>query len=180
MHTSLQHNISQSSSEFHPCVCVTYAFRRLGFQQCLLYNVFSAKSHQQAASQTAINAKRELWTMRQNVLPPSNTSFAINHLTNSALTGQVTNRIHTNSKNPQNFRYFRHIFLEQPTNFFYFIFKTTVTMCCLAKAWQFLVTYLVNHRTQFTIFYVAVWKQSVFLEEKMLHQFRSNCIGLFL
>ena len=25
-------------------------------------------------------------------------------------------------------------------------------MCCLAKAWQFLVTYLANHRTQFTIF----------------------------
>ena len=36
--------------------------------------------------------------MRQNVLPPSSISLAINHLTNSALTGQVTNRIHTNTK----------------------------------------------------------------------------------
>ena len=147
----------------------------------LIIQRFSAKSHQQA-SQTAINAKRELWTMRQNVLPPLSTSLAINHLTNSALTGQVTNRIHTKSKNPQKFRYFRHLFLEQPTYFFSFLFKNYSynAMCCLAKAWQFLVTYLVNHRTQFTIFYVAVWKQSVFLEEKMLHQFRSNCIGLFL
>ena len=148
----------------------------------LIIQRFSAKSHQQA-SQTAINAKRELWTMRQNVLPPLSTSLAINHLTNSALTGQVTNRIHTNTKKPSKVQIFQaHIFRADYLYLLFYLqnFHYTVTMCCLAKAWQFLVTYLVNHRTQFTIFYVAVWKQSVFLEEKMLHQFRSNCIGLFL
>ena len=146
----------------------------------LIIQRFSAKSHQQA-SQTAINAKRELWTMRQNVLPLLSISLAINHLTNSPYKLPIE-YIQIVKKPSKVQIYQAHIFRADYLYLLFYLqnFHYTVTMCCLAKAWQFLVTCLVNHKTQFTIFYVAVWKQSVFLEEKMLHQFRSNCIGLFL